>query len=140
MGKYKYTLIEDKVYYNALNKSIVFNGYSDKGVLLISIFNGDVTICKGYSWDGCSPKLFKIFGIWVGTPDGKNDETKDASGIHDPLYQFHKDINYCNGNILKRITVDLLFLKYMLKHKWSKAKLYYKAVRLFGGFYWKGDL
>jgi hypothetical protein len=132
MKKYKYTLTEDVIYQNVVDKSIEYKAISDKGELLGFIDNGDVIICRGYAHDGCSPKFFKIGKYWIGTPDGLHDETLEASRIHDFLYQFHKKINACNKVILK-------FRKYLYKHNWTFTNTYYKAVRLVGGFYWKGD-
>lgn len=94
-----------------------------------------IIVKKGYSWDGCTPKLFSILGLfWVGTPDGVplGDGfriTGKASLMHDALYQ------YLGEHTMSRKQCDEVF-KYQLgidgfKLKWP----YYAAVRTFGGLF-----
>lgn len=98
----------------------------------ISIKNSIITIPKGYSWDGCSPK-FKIFGKVFGTWDGKGDppETYWASMVHDAIYQYKEFYP------MSRKHADLIFLKMLQANNFKYAKVYYKAVRLFGWIYGK---
>lgn len=126
--KYKYTITEDKVYFEVLNSDVNFKGYSDKGNLLLEIKNGTVIIKAGYSWDGCSVKLFRIGKLYIGTPDGFHNETKFASCIHDALYQFNKKINRY-AEFITRLQVDDIFRDELKKVNWKMSNLYYKVVR-----------
>ena len=72
----------------------------------------------------------KVFGKIIGTPDGKNDETKRASCIHDALYQARKAIKK-----LTQKKADKIFLDELKEAKWKYAGLYYFAVRSFGWIY-----
>lgn len=102
------------------------------------IYDGRIVIYTGYSWDGCSIKLFKLGKYYIGTPDGwfdglkyRKDWTKEASLVHDFLYQFHEDI------LITRLTADNCFRYLLKKVKFPLWKLYYNAVRKFGKIYWK---
>jgi hypothetical protein len=128
---YRYILEEDWEYPYIIDSKIEFKGLSDKGELLVNIYNGNVTIKKGYAWDGCSVKIAKIGSLYIGTPDGIKGETKRASCIHDVLYQFH---NYIPS--LQQITVDRIFRNELIKAGWKLWKIYFLAVRIFGGFFW----
>lgn len=94
----------------------------------VNIEQNHITIKRGYSWDGCSPKR-KLFGIVIGTWDGPIEEATGKpqlyypSLIHDVLTQFR---------IGDRKTADQIFLWLMYEHEFKYAKLYYKAVRLYG--------
>ena len=99
--------------------------------------NGEVTIFKGYSWDGCTPK-FKLFGKTIGTPDGKIDEatglpkTYYASLVHDCLYQYSQWLPY----YIKRRTIDNLFYKMLKKSGFSAARVYWVSVSVLGWLFW----
>jgi len=91
---------------------------------------GKITVKKDYSWDGCSPKI-KLFGVILGTPDGKilSDEfpqTYFASLVHDALYQHKKVIS------ITRLEADLLPLDMLNRRAFKFSKLYFLAVRIFG--------
>ncbi|QUJ66169.1 hypothetical protein KDD30_08135 [Photobacterium sp. GJ3] len=98
--------------------------------------NGLITVKankSGYSWDGCTPKL-SILNLWViGVPDGHvnyrtmRPYTYDASLVHDALYQ------YLDSVPIARSEIDRLFLQMLGDFK--LRKLYYLAVRLFGGWH-----
>lgn len=96
----------------------------------------NITIPAKYSWDGCSPK-FKLFGRVWGTPDFQF--TKRASLIHDALYQ------HAGRHYLTRGECDYAFLHAMVHRQdfippfWQfvVSNIYYAAVRVFGGRYWK---
>lgn len=96
---------------------------------------GKIRVLKNYAWDGCSPKFF-MWDIAIGTPDGipnydtKKPKTYLASLVHDVLYQFLDD-----GVPLKRRDVDQIFLQIMTEHHFAPRRLYYYAVRIFGGGY-----
>ena len=122
---YKYTLGCDYTYYDIVPVTILFNNK------WLNIVQGDVTISKGYSWDGCSPK-FKLFNHIVGTPDGNSNQTKFASCVHDVLYQFKPE------GVLRH-DVDLIFLNQLVKAKWSYSTIYYLAVRMFGWMSWNNN-
>lgn len=98
--------------------------------------SGRITVRAGYAWDGCSPK-FRVFGKLWGTPDGEIDpmtgypRTYHASCLHDALYQFadHPRMPYT----LEKM--DAIFYQRLLVDGFSRARLYYAAVRWFGGVY-----
>ncbi len=133
---YKYTLEENKEYPFLLNKDINFKGYDRFKQLLVSICAGSVTVHAGYSWDGCSVKVAQIGPIFIGTPDGFKNQTKYASLIHDVLYQFNKEINEQNNNLLTREKVDQIFYDELVKARWPLARIYWFAVRKLGGKFW----
>lgn len=97
--------------------------------------DGTVQIPAGYAWDGCTPK-FALWDIVIGTPDGTpNPDTKKpkayfASLLHDALYQFLD-----TGLPLTREQADRLFLELLTRDQFAPRQLYYRAVRLFGGFF-----
>jgi len=66
---YKYTTEVDYIYNNIIPEVQDCEYYTNKGNLLIIVKDGTVIIKKGYSWDGCTPKI-KVFGKIIGTPDG----------------------------------------------------------------------
>jgi len=69
-----------------------------KGKLrLIIETDGQITVTRGYAWNGCSPK-FCFLDLLLGTPEGVvhhhtgRPKTYYASMVHDALYQFlHND-------------------------------------------------
>ncbi len=96
--------------------------------------DGKITIPRNYAWNGCSPK-FNILDVCIlGTPDGNIDvetgkpKTYHASLVHDALYQYYK------WHDISRAEIDILFLQMMRERLFKPAKIYYCAVRLFGGF------
>ena len=97
--------------------------------------NGDARVLAGYAWDGCTPK-FSIFDIVIGTPDGiPNEATKKpkayyASLMHDALYQF-LDVDLP----LSRARADRLFLEILTRDRFAPRRIYYVAVRVFGGVF-----
>lgn len=97
--------------------------------------DGTVRIPAGYAWDGCTPK-FALWDIVIGTPDGMpNPDTKQpkayfASLLHDALYQFLDA-----GLPITRKQADQLFLDLLTRDQFTPRQLYYRAVRLFGGFF-----
>lgn len=95
----------------------------------LTITDNAIIISSFYSWDGCSPK-WKFGNSIIGTPDF-GDYTHLASLVHDALYQ------YSGQHHLTRDECDLIFFKLMQYTQFKYAKLYYRAVRLLGGFFWK---
>jgi hypothetical protein len=99
---------------------------------LVISAEGVITVTRGYSWDGCTPK-FCVFDILVGTPDGVvysrtgHPKAYFASLVHDALYQFLPD-----GLPLTRAQADECFLKLLTESEFAPRHLYYLAVRLFG--------
>ena len=75
--------------------------------------NGAITVTRGYTWNGCSPKFF-VLDLLFGTPEGVVDartaqrKTYYASMVHDALYQFLAD-----GLPLTRVQADRCFLSLM---------------------------
>jgi len=95
--------------------------------------NGAITVTRGYTWNGCSPKFF-VLDLLFGTPEGVVNartgyrKTYFASMVHDALYQFLKD-----GLPLKRVQADHCFLFLMRESSFRLAPLYWLFVRAFGG-------
>ena len=117
---YKYTLESEVKIYNRLLQGYSFYGEFGR------VVNGILVIYKGYSWDGCSPKIAKIGKFYIGTPDF-GDCTKDASLVHDFLYQF---------KIGTREIADKIFYEELIMNDFIFAALYYNMVRKFGKKYW----
>jgi hypothetical protein len=98
--------------------------------------DGTLTVKKGYAWDGCTPKLC-FFDILFGTPDGVvhrdsgRPKTYYASLVHDALYQFLPEIPAVAQ--LTRRDADDFFLRIMEQYDFAPRRLYWLAVRLFGG-------
>lgn len=95
--------------------------------------SGRITVMKGYSWNGCSPK-FCFFDILFGTPDGVVYEPSGrpkayfATMIHDVLYQFlHDCLPY------SRRTVDGFFLRLLKESEFRPRWIYWIVVRGVGG-------
>ena len=119
----KYTLPEDKYFYFEEFKNVEFDN------VWVSISFGHVKIKAGYSWDGCSPKYeFKLFGktFVIGVPDGKKDQLKDASLVHDVICQFRDEIYISKEESLA------IFDRGLKAAKWKLRKLYVWAVDKFG--------
>jgi len=100
---------------------------------LLITTDGVITVIKGYAWDGATPKTC-AFDLVLGTPDGVvflgtgKPKTYYASLVHDALYQFLPA-----DSPLTRAQADRCFLLLMEEHKFSLRRLYWIAVRLFGG-------
>lgn len=117
------------------------------------IYENKLVIRKGYSWDGCSPKI-KLLGMVLGTWDGLkvtqilNFSIPDAFGVkdffsvhsfeqqmyipslvHDILCQFSKDLE-TNG-ITDQHNIDIIFYQLAKENHFKFAKLYYKIVRFY---------
>ena len=127
---YKFTITQD------IKLPTDLKGKEFKSKWLKIEANGDCTITKGYSWDGCSPKV-KIFGKIIGTPDGKSlgdyPITYFASMLHDVLYQNKSTLPF------SRLEVDQEFKNQLIFVGFEFTNLYYFFVRKFGGLYgtWK---
>lgn len=103
--------------------------------------DGTITIkgsnFNGYAWDGCSPK-WKFMDVAIGTPEGVLNaqsmisKTYYPSLVHDIFYQFSFHIK----DKVKRKDVDLHFYDMLLANNFRLSKVYYGAVRSFGGFSW----
>ncbi|MFI4924217.1 MAG: hypothetical protein ACHQJ7_03635 [Vicinamibacteria bacterium] len=95
--------------------------------------NGAITVTRGYTWNGCSPKFF-VLDLLFGTPEGVVNartgqrKTYYASMVHDALYQFLAD-----GLPLTRVQADHCFLFLMRESSFRLASLYWLFVRAFGG-------
>ena len=111
--------------------------YPDKLDPSQTIIEINGTRLTGYAWDGCSPK-FQLGDLIFGTPDGVigingKPKTYYASMAHDILYQFRDQLI---GKVTRK-DADAIFLEQMQKQNFLLAKLYYSAVRMFGGLFWK---
>ena len=126
---YKYTTEDENSIYVHFLKNLSF------GYKTLNCEKGWCTIPKGYSWDGCSPKMV-IFGKIIGTPDGGKNETKESSMWHDVFYQYKSDLSKLG---VTRYEVDVFFLFLLTKKGWKYSNLYYYGVRLFGGLYGKWE-
>jgi hypothetical protein len=99
---------------------------------LLLTTDGTITVTRGYSWDGCTPKFY-LLDLVVGTPDGVVDtrsghpKTYHASLIHDALYQFLPE-----GLPLSRAQADRCFLELLTETNFALRYVYYAAVRIFG--------
>ena len=90
------------------------------------ITDGQITVFKGYAWDGCSPK-FTLTGLFTfGTPDGVLRHglpwTYHASLVHDVLCQFRPD-----HGLTQRQVTDL-FADMLTQTRWPLTWLYVRAV------------
>lgn len=107
-------------------------------VRLIIEETGGITVTGGYAWNGCSPK-FCFFDLLLGTPEGvvhvdtQKPKTYYASLVHDALYQFLPD-----GLPLKRRHADAFFLRLLKESDFAFGRVYWLAVRLFGGLVRQG--
>lgn len=111
---------------------------SNGKVRLIIEKGGRITVMRGYSWNGCSPKVY-LFDLVFGTPDGVihastgKPKTYFASMVHDALYQF---LNA--DSPIRRREADACFLHLMAASDFSLRYIYWAAVRVFGCFVWLG--
>jgi len=135
MGVYVYCIKKDYSYPSLIKERAFENEWlklASDGTVIVKGTN-----CKGYAWDGCSPKL-KIKDIYVGTFEGVlnldtgQSKTYYASLIHDIFYQFSRDVK----SFIKRKEVDREFYIILKNNGFRFAKLYYIAVRLFGWMFW----
>lgn len=120
-----------------LREDLVFRDRKGK-VRLIVEASGRITVTRGYSWNGCSPKLC-VLDILLGTPEGVvhavtgKPKTYYASLVHDALYQFLRE-----GMPLKRPDADRFFLRLLRQAEFAPRGLYWLAVRALGWLVWLG--
>lgn len=136
--RYLFTLGYDYSYWSPylLDKDYYF--YDDKDRLwLVLGSDGLIIVKKGYSWNGCSPKI-EIMGRIFGTSDGPIDpdsklpkQTYCASMVHDALSQFLNDPDM----VLSKRRIDKIFYLILKRDGFKYASVYYYAVRVFGGAY-----
>jgi hypothetical protein len=114
------------------SKSYLRSGSDYKKIGYAAPRNGKTyfRIFKGYTWDGCSPKISFFDMFWIGTPDGCVYDGKQKlyypSLIHDFLLQFRSNLS------LTRKQCDDIFLYEMSKNKFTLRWLYYFSVRIYG--------
>jgi len=107
-------------------------------VRLIIEAGGRITVTRGYSWNGCSPKIC-VLDLLIGTPDGVvhartgRPKTYFASFVHDALYQFLRV-----DAPMSRRQADACFLRLMAASDFSLRYLYWAAVRVAGWLVWHG--
>lgn len=141
-----FTLGEDFVWQTKkieLEKDYEFLDKNKKGKLRMTITKGGlITIRERYTWDGCTPKFSLLDLLVIGTPDGiisdKTGKPKAyyASMTHDALYQFLADF-HPNEKLYTRKQADQVFLEILEDAEFAPRKLYYAAVRVFGGLFMK---
>lgn len=120
---YKYKLEHDKAFVHELLLGIEFKNE------WVTIQDGVMIIKKGYAWDGCTPK-YKIGRFVIGVPDGKKDECKWASLVHDIFCQFIETIP------VSKETTLTIFDEMLEEAGWKYRKLYVWAVDKFGPQKW----
>ena len=86
------------------------------------IVDSELTIVKGYMWDGCTPKV-SFLGLTLGVPDFKG--THKGSLVHDFL------IEYCRQHSIPRKKIDTLFEKILEEDGFVLKPVYSNAVHLF---------
>lgn len=136
-AKYIYTLEKEFQYPTGIPIERPFMyGTSSKKWLSIEE-DGLLTVSKGYSWDGCSPKFRILWTKYVfGASDGPIDPRTGkpqcyyGSLVHDACYQFF-DV----GFPYSRKQVDGFFLDLLRQSNFKYATEYYKIVRIVGGFW-----
>lgn len=122
-NKYKFYLYKDfKFQISYVSVEVISFYYKQREIMRWE--GNTITIFRGYSWNGCSPKI-KIGRRWFGTPDFK--QTLEASLIHDAFCQFLHTTHFP----LTRSQVDVYFLQTLLANKFKLSTLYYNSVRLF---------
>ena len=122
-----YNIPEDRIFLDSSGK-----------VRLVLEKGGLITVTRGYSWNGCSPKMCFV-DLLIGTPEGVvhavtgRPKTYYASMVHDALYQFLK-----TGSSLTRKQADEAFLRLMGESDFIWRWIYWAAVRVLGCLVWKG--
>ena len=120
--KYKYSLVKDCYY----KTGIKVNKPGDHGLIVINE-KGDLTVKKGYAWDG---------------PSGPTIDTKSfmrGSLIHDALYQLMREKKIDQS---ERLKADKILQHICLECGMSKIRAWwvYYALRLFGAGSAKPDI
>jgi hypothetical protein len=135
MGVYVYCVREDYVHRSAIKGREFENEWfklAKDGTMTIK-----GTYHKGYSWDGCSPKM-KFKDMFFGTPEAVlnhetgRSKTYYASLVHDVFYQFSKKIK----NLVRRKEADDEFYAILKRDGFRTAKLYHWGVRSLGWIWW----
>ena len=118
-----------------VNKDYIFRDRKGKIRLIIET-DGRLTVTRGYTWNGCSPKIC-ILDLFLGTPDGAvykptgRQKTYYASMVHDALYQFLD----AEAPITRK-QADKCFLQLMEESEFILGGIYWFAVRIFGRLSW----
>jgi hypothetical protein len=121
----------------SISEDLVFLDCKDK-IRLIIEQDGKITVTRGYSWNGCSPKFFP-FDLMLGTPEGAvhrdsgRPKTYHASLIHDALYQF-----LGNDAPITRHQADAIFKALLQECDFAPGWLYWLAVWALGRFVRRG--
>lgn len=124
---YRFTAISDTSIYTNFDTGICASFKDAKGKEWLRIEGHKITVRKGYSWNGCSPKR-KIFGRWVGTPDTPDNVL--ASLFHDALVQFYMTQHM----LLNKEQIDLLFYHILVASGFKYPCQWHWAVKNFGRY------
>ncbi len=120
-----------------VDQDLVFRDRKGKVRLIIEA-GGELTVTRGYAWNGCSPKI-SILDLLFGTPEGAvygptgKRKTYFASMVHDALYQFLDA-----GSPITRAQADDCFFRLMEDSEFVWRYPYWLAVRAFGKLVWHG--
>lgn len=136
---YKWIATETKQFflpdYNGGEKTILSK--KDHTVLAKITPDGNLTVYKGYAWDGCTPKWViggKVFGVWDGFITYENKQQMYyPSMVHDVLCQIY---NREHGiNFYTRKSIDTIFYNEMthpsLDINVIHRCIYYTGVRVY---------
>lgn len=128
--KYRFVLEQDAIFYldvdfPSVDTKLHFTDVA--GNTWLEIEGRVYRVKAGYAWNGCSPRPLGPKAWWLGTPDC--GATIKASLAHDAGYQFLD----CGEFPFTRAEVDKIFLKVMQANRFPLARVYWAAVRTFGG-------
>jgi hypothetical protein len=129
---------------NPISLPYTLECYDTNQILRLIIYkDGTLLVKSTYAWNGCTPK-FCFFDILIGTPDGvvhkksRKPKAYFASMVHDALYQFIPDFPEEVGKIVTRRVADACFLEILKRDEFILRRIYWLAVRIFGGLAMKG--
>lgn len=145
---YKWTLDQDYCFWAPFDFGVQREYHDHQGRVWLTIDGNFCIIHKGYSWDGCSPKIKTDLGI-IGTWDGfvknhwfqscgkqfseQDQQLKYASLEHDAFCQFFNDL----PNTVTQEEIDYDFYLNCKAVGFKLSWLYYIGVRTWMKYYRK---